>query len=492
MNENPKPFDCSYSPQFAELLHKLKISLAISTYQAGKVIMVSSVDSDKLIQLTRTYKDAMGMAVSQNKLAIASFDEVTVLKNRPELAKSYPTKKNVYDAIYIPTARYNTGSLALHDMEFMNDKLVAVNTSFSCLSYIDSENSFTPFWQPPFITELQPEDRCHMNGLAVENNQIKYLTALGNTNTVQGWRNNKMVGGILMEYPSGKIILDRLAMPHSPRVFNGKLYVLNSAKGELICVDPTTGTYEVVVKLGAFARGMSLHGDYLFIGVSKLRHNSKAFSDLEIAKTSFSGIIAVYLPYKSIVGSLKYEMSVDEIYDVKVISNSLRPSLLSPDMEIHKKAITTPNGSFWALLPEEKQQLQNQSKFSFQKLKISKGKDLIKNFSPLIHGEFISELNRNAFNENLTAIVALTGGKAVAMTVFEITKERKAYIHSVFVMQAFRQQAIATNLLLQTEKIVTQNNIVEAQAIYDAKTHNAEIIKKLFNKSEIINLIPKE
>jgi len=489
MNENPKPFDCNYSPQFAELLHKLKISLAISTYQAGKVIMVSSVDSDKLIQLTRTYKDAMGMAVSQNKLAIASFDEVTVLKNRPELAKSYPTKKNVYDAIYIPTARYNTGSLSLHDMEFMEDKLVAVNTSFSCLSYIDSENSFTPFWQPPFITELKPEDRCHMNGLAVENNEIKYLTALGNSNTVQGWRNNKMDGGILMEYPSGKIILDGLAMPHSPRVFNGKLYVLNSAKGELICVNPTTGTYEVVVKLGAFARGMSLHGDYLFIGVSKLRHNSKVFSDLEIAKTSFSGIIAVYLPYKSIVGSLTYEMSVDEIYDVKVIDNYLRPSLLSPDMEIHKKAITTPSGSFWAVLAEEKQQ---QTKISFQLLKNSKGKDLIKNLSALIYPEFISELKCNDFTGNLNAIVALTDGKAVAMTIFEISKEKKAHIHSVFVTQAFQKQAIATNMLLQIEKIVAQNNMVAAQAIYDAKIHNAEIVKKLFNKSKIINLIPKD
>ncbi len=319
MNSNPKPFDCSYSPQFAELLYKLKISLAISTYQAGKVVFISAIENDKLIQLARTFKEAMGMAVSENKLAVSAQDEVVLLRNRPELASSYPTKKGIYDGIFIPNARYNTGSLSLHDMDFVNDKLIAVNTLFSCLSNIDNKYSFTPFWQPPFISELAPEDRCHLNGLACEDNKIKYLTALGISNTNQGWRESKMHGGVLMEYPSGKIILDGLAMPHSPRIYNGKLYLLNSAQGELICVNPENGTYEVVVQLGGFARGMSLHGDYLFIGVSKLRHNSKAFSDLEIAKTSFAGVIAVYLPYKSIVGSFKYEMSVDEIYDVKVI-----------------------------------------------------------------------------------------------------------------------------------------------------------------------------
>jgi uncharacterized protein (TIGR03032 family) len=226
--------------------------------------MISSTQTDKLIQLTRTFKSAMGMGIKGNKLAVAALNEVVILKNRPELAKSYPPKRNTYDGIYIPSARYNTGQLALHDMEFIDDKLVAVNTNFSCLAHIDSENSFTPFWQPPFITELKSEDRCHLNGLAVENGEIKYLTALGSENTAHGWRENKMNGGILMEYPSGKIILNNLSMPHSPRVFNGKLYVLNSAKGELLCVDPDSGTSEVVVNLGGFARGMSLHGEYLF------------------------------------------------------------------------------------------------------------------------------------------------------------------------------------------------------------------------------------
>jgi uncharacterized protein (TIGR03032 family) len=232
------------------------------------------------------------------------------------------------------------------------NKIIAVNTLFSCLCYIDHNNSFTPFWQPPFIDELAPEDRCHLNGMAMENGEIKYLTALGATNTSGGWRDNKMKGGIIMEYPSGRIILDGLGMPHSPRIIDGKLYVLNSTQGELICVDPDKGSYEVVCNIGGFARGMDKVDDYLFIGVSKLRHNSKTFADLPIAKTSFAGVVAVYLPFGSVSGGVKYQMSVDEIYDVKAI-NALRPNLLTPDMEVHNLAISLPGKTLWGTMVKE-------------------------------------------------------------------------------------------------------------------------------------------
>jgi hypothetical protein len=382
-------------------------------------------------------------------------------------------------------------------MEFINDKLVGVNTLFSCLSFIDNKYSFTPFWHPPFISELAPEDRCHLNGFASEGSKIKYLTALGNTNTKQGWRDNKMDGGVLMEYPSGSIILDELAMPHSPRIYNGKLYLLNSAQGELICVNPENGSYEVVVQLGGFARGMSIHGDYLFIGVSKLRHSSKAFSDLEIAKTSFAGIIAVYLPYKSIAGSFKYEMSVDEIYDVKVIPNAVRPSLLSADMEIHSQAISTPNGSFWEIDPQyaQQEQIANTNKkaaqYSFKLLKNISTDHLIKNFSPLIIPDFIPILKNERFNGSLFALLTLEDNKAVAMTIFEMSKAKLARMHSVFVLPVFRKQTIATNMLKQVERIVIDNRIDTIQTTYDKDSDNVLIIKRLFNKIERIKLIEK-
>lgn len=348
MNNSPKPFDCSYTPQFAELLHNLGISLAISTYQAGKVVFLSAVDKDRLVQLPRTFDAPMGMATAQDGLAIATKDEVIVLRNSASSAPTYPPKQGVYDGMFLPRATYHTGVIAMHDMAFMpNNELIGVNTSFSCLCKIDNNYSFTPFWQPPFIDELLPEDRCHLNGMATENGEIKYLSALGQTNTPQGWRDNKMDGGVVMEYPSGKIIANGLGMPHSPRIYDNELYVLNSTQGELLKINRTTGEKEVICQLGGFARGMSRSGDYLFIGVSKLRHNSTAFSDLPIAEKSFAGVVAVYLPYGSIAGSFQYTMTVDEIYDVKVLPQLRRPSLLSTNMEAAKNSIVTPQESYW-------------------------------------------------------------------------------------------------------------------------------------------------
>ena len=347
---NPIPFECQYTPQFAELLHDLKISLVISTYQAGKVIILSAVEQDKLIQLPRNFDLAMGMAIKNDKMAITTYNEVIVLKKSIELAHSYPQKKNVYDGIFIPQATYYTGNIRMHDLAFIeNNKLVGVNTLFSCLSYIDDNYHFTPFWKPNFISQIAPQDRCHLNGIAIENDKIKYVSALGKTDKPHAWRENKIQGGIVMEYPSGKIIADNLGMPHSPRIYDNELYLLNSAQGELIKINPETGNYDVITELGGFARGMAKYGDYLFIGVSKLRHNSKEFSDLPIAETSYAGVIAVYLPYGNIVGNFKYTTSVDEIYDVKILENLIRPSILSHNSNIHRLALNTPEFSTWAI-----------------------------------------------------------------------------------------------------------------------------------------------
>ncbi|MCK5824383.1 MAG: TIGR03032 family protein [Ichthyobacteriaceae bacterium] len=484
-NKSPKPFDCNYDPQFALLLDKLGISLAISTYQAGKIVFLSSVNEDKLVQLPRNYKTAMGMASADNKLAIAAENKVTVLHNRPELAENYAAGNNKYDGIYIPTATYNTGGIDLHDMEFIDDKLVAVNTKYSCLSYIDDNYSFTPFWQPPFITGMVPEDRCHLNGMAVENNEIKYVTALGKGNTEMQWREDKMNSGILMEYPSGKIIIDGLSMPHSPRIYNGKLYVLNSAKGELICVDTEKQTYEVVVKLGGFARGMSQHGDYLFIGVSKLRHNSAVFSDLEIAKTSFAGVVAVYLPYNSIAGRFEYEMTVDEIYDVKVLSNSTRPSILSPEMVDDNLNITYPGGALWQNKEEGSEKSENKNstvnskdenvepeKFSFKLLSNIGIDKLLADFSPLIIPELKKNLRANTTYNTLHVLATINSkNQAVAITVFDVDENKEASILSIFVHNDMRNQKIAKNMVRQFNILIERNNInsIELSSEYSNK-----------------------
>ena len=192
-------------------------------------------------------------------------------------------------------------------------------------------------------------------------------------------------------------------------------------------------------------------------------------------------------------------MSVDEIYDVKVIENYMRPSLLSHDMEIHRQAITTPKGSFWNVAQKNIQQKSSNDntnkktvKYTFKLLKNIKLQDLIKNLHQLLPSGFIPILEEKEYAGFLIAIITLADNKAIAMTIIEITKERTAIIHSVFVLQAFRRQTIATNMLLQAEKIFAENRIVSAEAILSIKANNAEIIQKLFRKSKTINLVSKK
>jgi uncharacterized protein (TIGR03032 family) len=354
MKTSESPFALTYSPNIPEILYKLNFTLVISTFQAGKVIFLSAVDSEKLVQLPRTFSNAMGIAISGPKIAIACKSDLIVLKNFPQLAKNYPAQPATYDALYIPKCKYYTGALDLHDMNYIGNRLIAVNTLFSCLAEINEEFSFQPIWQPPFISRLAPEDRCHLNGMVVKDNQVLYVTALGKTDTKQGWRGDKLHGGLIIHVPSGEIVMNGLSMPHSPRIYKDKLFFLNSAMGELRICDPEKSTSEVIVNLGGFARGMTLVDDYLFIGMSKLRHTTDVFSTLPIAKTSFAGIQVVDLKVGKVTGQIRYETSVEEIYDVKALKGMRRPGILNEEKEDAKNAITLPDTSYWAVPEKDK------------------------------------------------------------------------------------------------------------------------------------------
>lgn len=354
MNKNIKPttlppFACKHSPNLPELLMQLNCTIVVSTYQAGKVVLVSATNRDRLIQLPRTFKRAMGIATKGNKMAIATENEIITLANSKELAWTYPAKPNTYDALYLPRTTYYTGHLDMHDLHYGNDTLWGVNTSFSCLCKIDSDYSFRPVWKPHFIDKLASEDRCHLNGLAMEDGEPMYISALGTGNTHQSWRENITSGGILMHVPSNEIIATGLAMPHAPRLYDGKLYVLLSAKEQLICVDPNTGAYDVVAEVPGFVRGMAKHGDYLFIGTSKLRKDSSTFKHLKISEESdVAGVTVVHLPSGKVVANLNWLASVDEIYDVQILANTSRPNIINTYTDAHQKALVLPDTTYWS------------------------------------------------------------------------------------------------------------------------------------------------
>ena len=346
----PPPFSCNYSPNVPELLQQLQCTIALSTYQAGKVVMLSSVDGERLVQLPRSFDKPMGIALKGDQLAIATRDEVHLFRNSKGLADHYPAKPGVYDALYMPRATFYTGQLDIHDLEWGKDGLYAVNTSFSCICRIDEQFSFTPVWQPSFISQLAHEDRCHLNGMAMHNHKPRFATAFNRGDSRRSWKEHITKTGILIDIESGEIVMESLAMPHSPRMYDGVLYVLLSATGELVRVDPTAGLYEVVTKINGFVRGLDRCGDYAFIGLSRLRQNSSTFAKLPMEhQAQLAGITIVHLPTGAIVGQIRYQTSVDEIYDVRLLPGLQRPNILNTERQEHKLGLSIPEKTYWAM-----------------------------------------------------------------------------------------------------------------------------------------------
>jgi len=334
-----------------DLLLGLKCTLAISTYQAGKIIFLSPKDTDSLIQLPRTFAKPMGITedVEGDRLAIACKDEILVLANSTELAEYYPPSPNKYDALYMPRTTHHTSGLDVHDVRFgQGGKIYAVNTLFSCIMQVDDKFNFVPYWMPPQIDALVSEDRCHLNGMVMVNGLPRYATAFNEGNAHASWRETLTTSGVVWDIEKNEVIASGLGMPHSPRIFGEHLYVLESAKGCLTRIDLASGAQEKVVEYEGFLRGMSLHKDYLFIGLSKLRKNSSTFGKLPFAeKANEAGILIYHLPTASFAGKITYNTSVDEIYDVHVLADKMRPNILNTLKEDYKLGLMTPNATYW-------------------------------------------------------------------------------------------------------------------------------------------------
>jgi uncharacterized protein (TIGR03032 family) len=328
---DPTPFASVSTESFGALLQAAGASLLISTYQTNRLVC-ARMRPDGLNTHFRAFEKPMGVAVAQDRIALGTRTEVWDLRNMPQAAPKVEPA-GTHDACYLPRNRHVTGDIAVHDLDFAEGQLFVVATAFSCLATLDADYSFTPRWAPPFITQLAPEDRCHLNGMAVIDNRIAYVTALGTTDTAGGWRERKADGGVLMDVASGEVAIAGLSMPHSPRWFAGQLWLLESGRGTLCRADPQSGTVETVTELPGFTRGLTFIGDTAFVGLSQIRESS-TFGDLPVThrlQERQSGVWMVNLRSGEISGLLRFEDLVQEIFDVAVLPGARNPELAAAE-----------------------------------------------------------------------------------------------------------------------------------------------------------------
>jgi uncharacterized protein (TIGR03032 family) len=125
-----------------------------------------------------------------------------------------------------------------------------------------------------------------------------------------------------------------LSMPHSPRLHEGKLWLLNSGAGEFGFLDHATGKFEIVAFCPGYARGLAFVGNHAVIGLS-LPRESRTFTGLALDDALASrhteprcGLAVIDLASGDLVHWVRIEALVRELYDVAILPGVRRPAAI--------------------------------------------------------------------------------------------------------------------------------------------------------------------
>lgn len=173
-------------------------------------------------------------------------------------------------------------------------------------------------WTLPGV-DTTPDNRSHISGLSLSPDKV-VVTVLGMSNEPGGWRAEAAAGrGELVDLVTGATVVKDQVLPHSPRIdAAGRIWWLNSGKGELCVLDPKspadTHDYSVVGHFPGFARGLAILDDVVIVGISTGRHSAKA--PVTVDPYAEPGLVVLDRHTGQVLG---FEpLDVDEIFDVQL------------------------------------------------------------------------------------------------------------------------------------------------------------------------------
>lgn len=346
-----------HTTTFPELLKQANASLVVSTYQAGKLILLRAQESSLNTHFISLPKP-MGVAFKDGRLTVGSGFNVIDYFNMSNVGpKVEPV--NTHDGAFLPRRTHVTGDIDIHEMGFTADnELWIVNTKMSCLCTMDINHSIVPRWRPPFISGYDLTDRCHLNGLAMRDGKPRYVSALGTTDTPGGWRDNKAFGGMIMDIDSNDMIIDGLSMPHSPRWYRNKLWVLESGAGQLITVDEKTGERTIIAEVPGFCRGIDFIEKYALIGLSEVRETA-VFAGLPLTEREQDrkcGVWIIDIENGQTVGFLEFSEGVQEIFSVQLVPWKY-PALLDFNDPLLRTSYSIPDAAIKDFTPPDPKQV---------------------------------------------------------------------------------------------------------------------------------------
>jgi uncharacterized protein (TIGR03032 family) len=332
------------SRQFVHWLVEHRLSLAFTTYQSGKLFFIGVKPDGKLWVHERTFNRCMGLAGDGQSLWMSSLYQLWRFENVLAPGELHQG----CDRLYVPQAGYTTGDLDIHDVALdRQERPVFVATLFSCLATVSETHSLRPIWKPPFITKLAAEDRCHLNGFAMKDGVPAYATAIAASDVADGWRQHRDAGGVLIDVASGDIVASGLSMPHSPRFYEGTLYLLESGTGHLGKVDLATGRFEPMTFCPGYLRGLAFVDRFAIVGISRPRPDSRTMQGLKLDTAladkgvgARCGILVIDLKRGDIVHWLNIQGVIQELYDVIALPGAVRPMALGFQSDEIRRALT--------------------------------------------------------------------------------------------------------------------------------------------------------
>ena len=314
------------SSRFSEWLASVDAALSLTTYQAGRLFFIGRKADGGVRAHERMIEQCQGLWTDGQTLWTSGLYMLWRFENVLRNGEVTPTGA---DRKFVPREGRVVGRIDMHDIGFGEvdgaRRPIFVNTLYNCLATISETASFRALWRPKFVSALVPEDRCHLNGLAMDGGRPAFVTAVSRSDVADGWRDRRHDGGIVIDVASGEVVASGFSMPHSPRLHDGKLWVLNSGTGEFGTVDPADGTFTPVCFCPGYARGLAFVGRYAAIGLSKPRHG-QTFSGLALderlaAKDAVArcGVVIVDLETGAAIEWLRFAHTIEELYDVAVL-----------------------------------------------------------------------------------------------------------------------------------------------------------------------------
>lgn len=323
----------SFSLGLSDFLAANDISIGFTSYQTGRLYLIGRGADGKLAVHEAVYPQAMGITANANRIYLGTLTQIVRMEN---VLGSGQLANDTHDKVYVPRNMQTTGNVDVHELGIREDgQIVFVNTLHNCLSIPSITHSFKPIWKPDFISELATGDCCHLNGLAMVEGQPKYVSAVSQSNTKDGWREQRHDGGVIIDIDANAILADGLSMPHSPRFHVERVWLLNSGTGELGWLHPTDHAFTPVAFCPGFLRGLAFHNDHAFVTLSKPRHGR--FEGLmldqklkENETAAWCGIQILSLSTGEVAQWLRFDGPITELFDICILPGVKNPITLGP------------------------------------------------------------------------------------------------------------------------------------------------------------------